>query len=109
MTPQLQMAIKLLQLSRLELLSAIQQELEENPTLEEEVQNLDVEEPLVESPEKVSTEPSETKEITVEEKIRDDIDWSNYIDEYNSSGKIHFENRNGCTIGFGANATRVVQ
>jgi RNA polymerase sigma-54 factor len=35
MTPQLQMAIKLLQLSRLELVDAIQQELEENPTLEE--------------------------------------------------------------------------
>ncbi|MBW2325811.1 MAG: RNA polymerase factor sigma-54 [Deltaproteobacteria bacterium] len=91
MTPQLQMAIKLLQLSRLELLNTIRQELEENPTLEEEVQETDVEEPLVESPEKESTEPSEIKEITVEEKIRDDIDWSNYIDEYNSSGKTHFE------------------
>jgi RNA polymerase sigma-54 factor len=91
MTPQLQMAIKLLQLSRLELLSTIRQELEDNPTLEEEVQDHDAEEPLAEPPEKVSTEPSETKEITVEEKIRDDIDWNNYIDEYNSAGKIHFE------------------
>jgi len=27
----------------------------------------------------------------VEEKIRDDIDWNNYIDEYNSSGRTHFE------------------
>ncbi len=35
MTPQLQMAIKLLQLSRLELMDTIRQELEENPTLEE--------------------------------------------------------------------------
>jgi len=100
MTPQLQMAIKLLQLSRLELLSTIRQELEDNPTLEEEVQDHDAEEPLAERPEKVSTEPSETKEITVEEKIRDDIDWNNYIDEYNSSGKIHFESERRDTPNF---------
>ncbi|MCZ6821767.1 MAG: RNA polymerase sigma-54 factor, partial [Deltaproteobacteria bacterium] len=35
MTPQLQQAIKLLQLSRLELVTAMQQELVENPCLEE--------------------------------------------------------------------------
>jgi RNA polymerase sigma-54 factor len=35
MTPQLQQAIKLLQLNRLELVSMVQQELEENPVLEE--------------------------------------------------------------------------
>ena len=35
MTPQLQQAIKLLQLSRLELVDAIQQEIEQNPLLEE--------------------------------------------------------------------------
>jgi len=91
MTPQLQMAIKLLQLSRLELLNTIRQELEENPTLEEEVQDSNVEEQLVEPSEKISAESSETKEVTVEEKIRDDIDWNNYIDEYNSSGRTHFE------------------
>ncbi len=35
MTPQLQMAIKLLQLSKLELVDVIQQEMEKNPALEE--------------------------------------------------------------------------
>lgn len=35
MTPQLQQAIKLLQLSRLELVDTINQEMEENPFLEE--------------------------------------------------------------------------
>ena len=35
MTPQLQQAIKLLQLSRLELVNAVQQEMVENPCLEE--------------------------------------------------------------------------
>ena len=35
MTPQLQMAIKLLQLSRMELAEKVKQELKENPTLED--------------------------------------------------------------------------
>ena len=35
MTPQLQQAIKLLQMGRLELVNLVQQELEENPILEE--------------------------------------------------------------------------
>ena len=35
MTPQLQQAIKLLQLSRLELADLVQQEIQENPVLEE--------------------------------------------------------------------------
>jgi RNA polymerase sigma-54 factor len=37
MTPQLQQAIKLLQLSRLDLVDAVNQEIEENPLLEEVV------------------------------------------------------------------------
>jgi RNA polymerase sigma-54 factor len=40
MTPQLQQAIKLLQLSRLELLETIHQELETNPLLEESQEEL---------------------------------------------------------------------
>jgi len=91
MTPQLQMAIKLLQLSRLELLDTIRQELEENPTLEEDVQEVAPEEQSAEQSEDLPADPSSTKEVTIEEKIRDDIDWNNYIDEYNSSGRIHFE------------------
>ena len=39
MTPQLQQAIKLLQLSRLELLESVQQELLENPLLEESLED----------------------------------------------------------------------
>jgi len=86
MTPQLQMAIKLLQLTRLELLNTINQELEENPTLEEEIIEVTVEEKRDKEAESDSAEVPDTKEITIEEKIRDDMDWSNYIDEYNSSG-----------------------
>ena len=91
MTPQLQMAIKLLQLSRLELLDTIRQELEENPTLEEDVQEVAPEEQSAEQSETLPADPPSTKEVSIEEKIRDDIDWSNYLDEYNSSGRIHFE------------------
>ena len=90
MTPQLQMAIKLLQLSRLELLDTIHQELEENPALEE-VQETASDEQLLEPAEsKTDSEPAE-KEVTIEEKINDDIDWSNYLDEYNTPGRVNFE------------------
>ena len=80
MTPQLQMAIKLLQLSRLELLDTVTQELEENPALEE----------ITEATEAVSqaeeqAEPEdqpEIKEVTIDEKINEDIDWSNYLEVF---------------------------
>ena len=99
MTPQLQMAIKLLQLSRLELMETIQQELEENPALEEALEGAG--EDQSEEPSEVTTpEPPATKEVSVEEKIRDDIDWSNYIEEYNTPSKISFESENKETPGF---------
>ncbi len=90
MTPQLQMAIKLLQLSRLELMDMLRHELEENPALEE-IQETSVEEVREEQTETLQIDPPDTKEVTIEEKIHDDIDWNNYIDEYNSPGKINFE------------------
>ena len=90
MTPQLQMAIKLLQLSRLELLDTIHQELEQNPALEE-VQESATDDQLLEPAEKSADKESAEKEVTIEEKINDDIDWSNYLDEYNSPGRINFE------------------
>ncbi|MEA3231353.1 MAG: RNA polymerase sigma-54 factor, partial [Thermodesulfobacteriota bacterium] len=43
MTPQLQLAIRLLQLSRLELVDTIQQELEQNPVLEEVIEESSLE------------------------------------------------------------------
>ena len=106
MTPQLQMAIKLLQLSRLELLDTIRQELEENPTLEEDVQEVSPEEQSAEKSEDLPADPSSTKEVTIEEKIRDDIDWNNYIDEYNSSGRVHFETERRDAPNFEAFLTR---
>ena len=90
MTPQLQMAIKLLQLSRLELLDQIHQELEENPALEE-VPETQQEEQNTEQLSKTDVENTDNKEVTIDEKLPEDIDWSNYIDEYNSVGRASFE------------------
>lgn len=89
MTPQLQMAIKLLQLNRLELQDMINHELEQNPALEEVQEAAD--EYALEQAETKPEELSSTKEVTIEEKFRDEVDWSNYFEDYASPGKIHFE------------------
>lgn len=90
MTPQLQMAIKLLQLSRLELMDAIRQEMEDNPTLEESQESTPKEQLSEETPSEL--QPAEkTQEVTIDEKIPGDIDWRNYIDEYNSPGHFRYE------------------
>jgi len=90
MTPQLQQAIKLLQLSRLELAGVIQQEIEENPTLEEPAQELPANN---ESDPGESGDPKEetVKEVTIDDKVNSDTDWESYINEYNSTGRIYTE------------------
>jgi RNA polymerase sigma-54 factor len=116
MTPQLQQAIKLLQLSRLELLETVSQEMEENPILEEMTQGEvdgddgagdkkeESEQALQESKEKISENPPENDsgpdpdspslpEVTVEERARDDVDWDNYLSEYNSGYSEGFSER----------------
>ena len=99
MTPQLQMAIKLLQLSRLELMDTIRAELEENPALEEVPESTSVEQ-LTDQPDTSSTDASDTKEVTIEEKLQEDIDWSNYLDEYNTPGRVHYESEDRDTPKF---------
>ncbi len=99
MTPQLQQAIKLLQLSRLELLDVINQEMVENPVLEEsddeqsddEQSNSDGGANANESQSDSPAEAEETKPVTVEETAREDIDWSNYLGEYSAAGSVHYE------------------
>ena len=85
MTPQLQQAIKLLQLSRMELVETITQEMEANPVLEEFGQE-EYEEDTKAAPDKdeTDTESSGLSEVTVEERVGDDIDWESYIEEYNT-------------------------
>lgn len=79
MTPQLQQAIKLLQLSRLELLETVQQELMENPFLEES-------EPEVER-ELEAHDREEMTESQAEEELVRTADWENYLGEFSSTSK----------------------
>jgi RNA polymerase sigma-54 factor len=102
MTPQLQMAIKLLQLSQLELMDTIHQELEQNPALEEAMEMPDDKDagdvPVVD--EILSPAPN-LGEVSIEEKIHEDhVDWNNYIDEYNTPGRINFESEKKDTPSF---------
>ncbi|MBU4564870.1 MAG: RNA polymerase factor sigma-54 [Desulfarculus sp.] len=114
MTPQLQQAIKLLQLNRLELAETINQELLENPLLEiTEETTQDVEQAELDAgaepesdlalrsdgqegetggdgddsleAEPVGEPPSE-REIEVDGQVNDEFDWENYLGEYSSGG-----------------------
>lgn len=85
MTPQLQQAIKFLQLSRLEICQTMNHEMEVNPLLEE-VPGDEVEERLPEEEKKeepIKEEP--LPEVKIKETIRDDFDWESYISEYNTA------------------------
>ncbi len=78
MTPQLQQAIKLLQLSRLELVETVQQELLENPFLEEGFED------------NFDTEGAELRNTSNEEQVYDkelakEADWEDYLGEFAST------------------------
>jgi RNA polymerase sigma-54 factor len=80
MTPQLQQAIKLLQLSRLELLETVHTELQTNPVLEElPSEGGDEEKGLGKD---TDSEPN-LAQVDAQEKIREDMDWESYLSEYN--------------------------
>lgn len=92
MTPQLQQAIKLLQLSRLELQDLVSQELEENPILDETLEQENVkelEQIEIQEREPAPLEESERfKEVTAGSDTIKEMDWDSYIDGYNySSGE----------------------
>jgi RNA polymerase sigma-54 factor len=101
MTPQLQQAIKLLQLNRLEMQELINQELVENPVLEE-VAELDAYEQESESGENNNLETMENREAEGasseemltpqgEEKIIDgkgEIDWEEYMENFASGPNL---------------------
>lgn len=94
MTPQLQQAIKLLILSRQELVDTINQEMEENPLLEEVAQDESTPEEIsaeagddVQSIEKEESKaPEHTAELTGEGDGREEFDWNNYLEDYGPVG-----------------------
>jgi RNA polymerase sigma-54 factor len=97
MTPQLQQAIKLLQLSRMELVDLVREEMMENPILEDGV------EASAEQPREADAETrqeneiqgeTETpvaqpevaqKEVTADSQANTEIDWDNYLENYSSA------------------------
>jgi len=105
MTPQLQQAIKLLQLNRLELAELVNQELVENPVLEETQEGPDGEtnegEPAPTAEGEGTPEPQQDPEgeqrrdeeafsqpATKEEQLvagKDDFNWDSYIEDFNST------------------------
>jgi len=89
MTPQLQQAIKLLQLSRMELMDVVREELEENPVLEE---GQETPEDKAQSEEEQAAEntdeaaPEALKEIEGDGDGMADIDWKTYLESYSLGG-----------------------
>ena len=86
-TPQLQQAIRLLQLTRLELVDLISQEMKENPLLEEAEEGKELAEgeaPVTEQEEaEVSLEPEHTAEVKGDGEGTDEFDWENYLENSN--------------------------
>ena len=103
MTPQLQQAIKLLQLSRNELEELIDQTLQENPVLEE---GMDIDTyPSEEDNTQDSTDAPETttdteafetaREEKKEEKDQDEIDWQQYVEQIDQFGGYSYRSSGG--------------
>ena len=95
MTPQLQQAIRLLQLSRMELIDAIHSELEQNPVLEEEIRQ---ERSEIEAEAKLNgSEPGSVQEPSAaSDKVQEvsdgntanEIDWEQYLESWSSSAPM---------------------
>jgi len=101
MTPQLQQAIKLLQLSRLDLMDAVNQEIEENPLLEEVVSDEDPEAEKKIEPEQTEEGVREeaplverTEELTGEGDGRQEFDWDSYLEDYGPMG-VTYDRKEG--------------
>lgn len=87
-TPQLQQAIKLLQLNHIELIEQIQQEILENPTLEEVPGSTT--ESVSEIEAQLQSQAQAAQNDTVEqqngEKTTEDIDWNKVLEGYSQDG-----------------------
>jgi RNA polymerase sigma-54 factor len=102
MTPQLQQAIKLLQLSRLELVETINQEMEENPLLEEvspdegndEELHAEIEEDIRPVEREDVKEIERAQELIGEADNREEFDWANYLEDYGPVG-VTYGGRDG--------------
>ena len=85
MTPQLQQAIKLLQLSRLELVETVQQEMMENPMLEERLTDEEI--PDAQIPRDSQSASQERESVDVEAELVKNAEWDDYLGEFSSGTK----------------------
>jgi len=81
LSQRLQVSLKFLQVSRLELVQLMRQELDQNPLIEDNTG-------IFEAVSDKSESPDELKEVTIDEKFTENIDWNNYISEFNTPGKL---------------------
>ena len=88
MTPQLQQAIKLLQLSRLELQQAVREELEVNPALEEGAEGVPEEEATPAAEEMASPLAPEEASTKGDSGLIDRVDWEYYFGEGAREGRV---------------------
>ena len=95
MTPQLQQAIKLLQLSRLELLETISEELQSNPLLEEGQEEAAPEAGDRAEEAQPANREASVSEVTIDEKAKEDFDWENYLGDYSSGPRVRVEREEG--------------
>jgi RNA polymerase sigma-54 factor len=80
MTPQLQQAIKLLQMSRMELTELVQEELLENPVLEEG--------PEARDSNTAGAEELASAEVTAHEHKKEEIDWERYLENQSTEAPM---------------------
>ena len=109
MTPQLQQAIKLLQLSRMELLDQVREEMEQNPLLEQPDETVegDMSEkaPGEASLEAENREPTRTEDLKVAEATEEvkggenpsEIDWEAYLNSYQFNEPSTTSNKNSAS------------
>jgi RNA polymerase sigma-54 factor len=100
MTPQLQQAIKLLQLSRMELVDLVRTEMTENPLLEgadepdeEPVQSGESPAETAEHEAKPEAKEADKSEEVKGEEGANEIDWDQYLDHYQLQGHTAPSNR----------------
>ncbi len=99
MTPQLQQAIKLLQLSRLELVDLIRTEINENPLLDESMEEEERADGASPAESKLEVLEAPPKEVEKAEEVKgeegaNEIDWDQYLDHYQLQGHTAPSNKN---------------
>lgn len=87
MNQQMQHAIKMLTLTRLEMINEIEQQLSENPLLEQMEENPDHDESQIEQDNHEATANDFTQEAIVDnaKESKEEIDWDAYLEQYNNN------------------------